>query len=191
MSDTDANLMWQILRTIIVLSEAAADTEHADVRDDVHDQLASLLQLCWRSPDQVVLYRWCVTATTRFQRLADQDVPGPSTLHALAAVLRLQLIAVPSVQPRPVPSPAIPIPARRQRVRRTTVAGKNHQRVLRYLETHPQARTKDLVGYFAETLSGRTVKRCLKDLTIAHAITRVRQEDGSVSYIVDVVDTGS
>jgi DNA-binding GntR family transcriptional regulator len=58
--------------------------------------------------------------------------------------------------------------------------------VFAWLKEHPGSRTREVIAQFTSDLSGRTVKRALKDL-VQNGVLHKREEAGSVSY--EVVET--
>jgi hypothetical protein len=157
----------------------------SDVRDDMRDEAGSLVHL-WvlaspARPNGDDLFGhirdWCVRLTQRLEELSHEELqPLEAVLAAQASVLRLQTA---------IPGPVAPARMVVQHTPPTRTPspdlGGNQKRVLAFVREHPDVRTKELIEHFSDTLSDRTVKRCLKDLVSAGVLVRA-EHDGSVQY---------
>lgn len=187
---TDRIIERQAIRAALALAVASAHGQAVDGIADMRDEAAQLIGLCVGefAPDEV--RQWCDDASSLVERLSsDGTLPRRAALSASAAILRLRL----AVARKPVPAvsdnPDTPARASKKKIVRAAApsvkVGGNQKVVLEYIAGHPDARTKDIIDSFNGSLSSRTIKRCLKDLSDAGVVKRIRQDDRSVLYRVD------
>jgi DNA-binding HxlR family transcriptional regulator len=187
----DSNIERQAIRAALALAVASAHAQVADAIVDLRDEATQLIGLCINengSPD--VVRQWCDGSSALIERLSsDGYLPRRPALSAAAAILRLRLaVAQKTVQSTRAPE-AHARPAKKKIVRSVTapmpsVEGKQKV-VVEFIAGHPDIRTKNLIDALGATLSPRTIKRCLKELSSAGVLKRTKLDDRSVVYRVD------
>ncbi len=189
---TDSIIERQAIRAALALAVASAHGQVADAIADMRDEATQLIGLCIRddgAPD--AMRQWCDGASVLVERLSvDGYLPRRPALSAAAAILRLRLAVTRKLIPDVRRASDAPARAAKKKivlpVVRTPVTVEGNQKVvLEFITGHPDIRTKDLIDSFGGTLSSRTVKRCLKELSSAGVLHRTRGDDGSVLYRVD------
>ena len=174
----------QIIRTVMALCSLAAQSVSIDVRDDMRDEAYLLVHTLLRRADiaDSEIRRQCERLASRLEVITSDTLqPRSIVLTAHASVLRLHaaLEAPMKVELSPVKErkskTGSPVPQKD--------LGSSHQKVLNAIASHADIRTKELVEKFANTLSARTIKRCLKDLLVAGLLMKSeKQENGAVMY---------
>lgn len=179
-------LLQQTVRAVLALCQLAAACDADDVRADVIDEAAVLIDVTLGAPSDgrsESVAAWCRRTGEWLDRLRSVGgVDEPALLRAQARILRLQTVtdeqppkkAKTHAQPRTKqPEPVI--------VSQPT-AGQAH--ILEWLRANPGARNRDLVAQFAAEMSPRTVKRSLNKLVTMGAVLRSRTETNGVVYEV-------
>ena len=188
----DSNIERQAIRAALALAVASAHGQVADAIADLRDEAAQLIGLCIKENSSAdVVRQWCDGASALVERLsADGYLPRRPALSASAAILRLRLAV--AHKPATEVRRAVDVPARivKKKIVRSvsapmpSVQGKQKV-VMEFIAAHPDVRTKNLIDELGATLSPRTIKRCLKELSNAGVLKRTRLEDRSVVYRVD------
>ena len=180
----DAVFRNQFLRTVLSLCRLGARADAEDVRDDVSGECADALEM-WTTPAPDVkirqIRRWCDGVDSLLERLHGQPGVEQTSLvrtQLLLLRLRTQLPAVKTEES------AQPVSARRTRVEAEPAKkpSGNKVQLLDAIGASPDIRAKDLAERFTGTMSERTVKRQLAELTTEGLVVRTIHEDRTVSY---------
>jgi len=178
-------MLQQTIRTVLALSQLAARCDADDVRSDLTDEAAVLVDIVISTPSGErltdSLTAWCRRTGDWLQRLrSTPDIDQPALLRAQEKVLRL--LASAEVRPPQKPGPRRMISPRP--VATDEEPNSTQGRVLSWLRENPGTRTRALIANFAGELSDRTVKRSLTKLVGLGLVTRRETEDGGVRYEV-------
>jgi hypothetical protein len=175
--------LQQIIRAVLALSQLAVRCDADDVRSDLTDEVAALVDIVISTPSGErltdSLTTWCRRTGDWLQRLRSvPDIDQPALLRAQEKILRL--LASADVRP---PQKSV---ARRVAVPRPTAGDEEPNstqgRVLAWLRENPGMRTRALVANFSGEFSDRTVKRSLTKLVGLGLVARRESEDGGVRY---------
>lgn len=164
-------LEYHVVRTMVALCGVAATSSDLRIRDDMRDEAMSLASIWLHQPEE--LHVWARRMHAELQALHGSE----AALVAQTAIIRLQVVLAPQAQVHAIDHSPAPEP---------TLSGEDvpaPQRIIEYIRQHPDVRTKDLVDYFTGTISPRTIKRTLKDLTDSGVVAR-KEMLGAVLYRV-------
>ena len=176
--------LQQTVRAVLALCQLAARCDADDIRTDITDEAAALIDVTIGLPadarfDAVAV--WCRQTVGWLERLKGTGgIDEPALLRALARVLRLQ--AASDEQPQKK------IEQRARAKRRepaVEVAGEptaGQQRIVEWLKANPGVRNRALVAHFTGEISPRTVKRILTKLLAMGLVRRSELATGGVSY---------
>lgn len=171
------DIEFQLIRTTLSLVQAAASQEHPDIRDDILDDALVLLQT-GKGGDSLILGRFCRDAAARLERATDSS--RMPVARAIQRLLRIASACIPHNESPAVPSvrryddePGLSAPQIKGR--------ENRDAILAYIRAHAEVRISDLESALAGTVSGRTIKRALKELKDQKIVRRI-QRDGAVWY---------
>ena len=172
-----------LIRTVISLCELAATATDHRIRDDLTDEAAIALDIASLDQSQDgALQKWAGNLTALFVRLERVDAVDQEALaYANVRLLRLQASLPTEVKTAEVASDGKKPRANDISRPKPRALGQNQQRVFEWLRENPGKRTHELIAHFAGKLSGRTIKRALKDLVVAQQIRRTEHE-GAVAY---------
>lgn len=178
----------QAIRAALALAAASAQGQSPDAIADMRDEAAHLIGMCIKDHESAEVLRcWCDDATELMHRLVEHGTLSESAaLGVAAAVLRFRLVVAQQMPP------VIPAPkeiglhgAKKARALSKAGVSESQKIVREFISQHSDIRTKDLIDALSNTLSTRTIKRCLKELSDTHILRRTAHADGGVSYNVD------
>ncbi len=201
----EQEIISRLSKTVIILAKIAARTDDAFVIRKIYKYLMSLLQNFiflgkGEQNDHVAQYRtfqFALDSITEFLDYLEHHEMAPAIplLRARKSLLELKLSAA-KVRPRRTPAAEAPpdkmpeqktltrhapiprhIPSYRENV---SDLGANKERIFRFIQQSPNARTKDIIEEF-RLLSERTVKRNLKEL-IEGGFIQKKAEHKAVYY---------
>jgi hypothetical protein len=191
----DRDVRQLSIRVVMALCRYAERTNDRDFQGDIADECAVLLDVATATSDNqpAMIQSWCVRMQNMLRRLSPNTSDGESFARAELAVLRLRSAVV--VSPKTLVRPSEPLrvkkissgnfsrpsPAKRD----GNGVGENQKKVLNWLREHPSARPKDLIAHFVGSLSDRTIKRSLKDLTGAGLLRRIERDDSVVYEVAE------
>ncbi len=180
-------LLQQTVRSVLALCRLAAQCDADDVRTDLADEAAVLLDIAVSIPqgdrNTEAVAGWCRRNADWLQRLRGSDgVDQAELLRATARVLRL-LGAADAARPAPESASArISVP--RKRAVAVGEQASNKERLLGWISENPDARSRDIIAHFMGEMADRTVTRTLKSLVASGALVRHDSGDGSVTFVV-------
>jgi len=176
--------LQQTVRAVLALCQLAARCDVDDIRTDILDEAAVLIDVSIGLPAETrteSVAAWCRQTAGWLSRLEGiGGVDEPSLLRAQARVLRLQASADGAQQPQKRIASAV-----RKKRRTGTPIGeptKGQVRILEWLRSNPGTRSGELVEHFAGDFSPRTVKRSLSNLVATGLVQRSKTETGGVRY---------
>jgi DNA-binding transcriptional ArsR family regulator len=191
----DRDVRQLSIRAVMALCRYAERTDDRDFQGDIADECAILLDVATATSDSqpAMIQSWCVRMQNMLRRLSPNTSDGESFARAELAVLRLRSAVV--VSPKALVRPSEPLRVKKissgnfsrpsSAKRSGNGVGENQKKVLSWLREHPGARPKDLIAHFVGSLSDRTIKRSLKDLTGAGLLRRIERDDSVVYEVAE------
>jgi DNA-binding transcriptional ArsR family regulator len=176
-------LQQNLARAVLALCQLSARADDGDARVDVTDEALLLLDAASSGADTELIRLRVSGALAVVDRLAGSVHDDASVARARLWLLRVQAVLGPApATPKRAAAQleekvAVPEPVKRPR----TAVGKSQKAVLQWVLDNQGRRNRDIVEHFAGTLSLRTVKRSLSELTDAGLISR-GEVDGYTVY---------
>lgn len=186
----EQSLERQVVRTASALVVASVHTTSTELIVEMRDRAFYALSLRLKEAGCLEeLALWCRDAGDLLQEALDARVISADVgARTLALILKLRLSVLRSVtaelrmfvknagdpamkkQPQQDPPPKITLT-------------ENTKKVLEYIKSNKDIRTKELIDHFTKQFSSRSTKRYLSELLAQKILQRRVHPDGGVSYV--------
>jgi hypothetical protein len=162
-----------MVRAVMALSNAAAKVGVDDLRDDLRDSAAVLVRLAISSVSEEELREWCDRTVMLLDGISPTELPTLSSVQLSVIRVRSSLPKQPASPPRPAiaTKPAASRPLKE-------FLSDNQKKIIEFMRTNPEVRIRELMAALLSSMSERTIKRSLKELTTKGTLKRIQDADG-------------